>query len=102
VRVLLAVDSREPVPSVLNVTDGHPVLRREFYEEAARLAGLPGPAFVPRDSGDLPARRGETDKRVRSDRLLGTLGIELEHPSFRHGLRASGVTRRIGAEEAAS
>lgn len=96
---------RLPAPDLLNVADGHPVVRREYYEELARILQAPPPVFAPPSpitaspisasaTGAAATRVAATraaggDKRVRSDRLLAKFPRPLRYPSYREGLRAS-------------
>jgi nucleoside-diphosphate-sugar epimerase len=86
--VLAAVDRGRP-PQLFNVSDGHPVPRREYYQEAARLWGAPAPRFVKARADSPAALRATTDKRISNARLLAELGVRLAYPSYREGLSAS-------------
>lgn len=89
--VLVARNARSP--EVLNVVDGHPVPRREFYEEVARLFGLSSPVFERGDAdtstaGFLHPRRGGTGQRwISNRRLVEGYGMTFECPDYRTGLR---------------
>lgn len=80
----------QPPPELFNVADGHPVIRRQYYEELARILNAPPPVFAA-PSSDSPAatRAAGGDKRVRCDRLLTRLPGPLRYPSYREGLRVS-------------
>ncbi|HEX4132183.1 MAG TPA: NAD-dependent epimerase/dehydratase family protein [Pirellulales bacterium] len=73
-------------PTRYVVSDGHPVVRREYYQELARLLGAPSPRFVPAEATSLAAARAAEDKRVSNRRMLAELGITLRHPTYRQGL----------------
>jgi nucleoside-diphosphate-sugar epimerase len=78
-----------PPPELLNVADGHPVVRREYYAELARALAAPPPVFAtPMAETPAATRAAGGDKRVRSDRLLGKFPGPLLYPSYREGLRA--------------
>lgn len=83
-----AADKLAP-PELLNVADGHPVIRREYYAELARVLSAPPPVFQP-PAPDAPAatRAAGGDKRVSAERLLAKFPGPLRHPSYREGLRA--------------
>jgi len=87
-RVVVAADERAVPPCCLVVSDGHPVTRREYFAEMARLLNAAPPRFIaPR--ADLPAAaRAQSDKRVRNDRMLAQLGLQLAYPTVREGLSA--------------
>lgn len=57
------------------VSDGKPVLRRDWYTRLAALLGGPSPAWDPA----IPRDRGG-DKRVDPTRVWSDLGIEPQHP----------------------
>lgn len=66
------------------VSDGRPVLRREFYVELARLLNAPTPVFAAPES--TTTRRGSGDKRISNARLLADLPISFAYPSYVEGL----------------
>jgi nucleoside-diphosphate-sugar epimerase len=70
------------------VSDGCPVSRREYYAEVARLSAAPPPRFVAPAEDAHAVARAAAEKRVRNDRLLEELGVQLEYPDFRAGLKA--------------
>ena len=85
--VLAAEDHAQP-PRTYVVSDGHPVQRREYFSELARLLGLPQPSF--RDPlPDQPAGRRGGDKRVNNARMLSELHLTLAYPTYREGLAAA-------------
>lgn len=86
--VVLAIENVSQLPRTLLVADGQPVVRGEYYAELARLVGAPPPRFTAPVAGSPAAARATSDKRIRNDRLLRELGIELAYPSYREGLAA--------------
>ncbi len=60
---------------VMNVTDDHPTLRRDYYDKLIAAAGLTPIRWD--DAPGAPVR----GKRVRNDLMKRTLDISLEHPS---------------------
>ncbi len=87
-RVVLAAEARASGGTIYCVSDGQPVLRREYYEQLACLTGSPPPTFAP-PSPDSPAsQRAGSSKRVRNQRLLSQLQVRLDYPSYREGLAA--------------
>jgi nucleoside-diphosphate-sugar epimerase len=86
--VVAAADARAEPPRTFLVSDGHPVQRREFYAHLAELLGCPSPRFVEPPAGDDAAGRGRADKRVRNQRMLGELGVQVEFADYRQGLGA--------------
>jgi nucleoside-diphosphate-sugar epimerase len=63
------------------VSDGHPVLRRDWYGHLAAITGSPEPTWNP----SLPRTRG-ADKRVDPARLYSDLAIPLAHPDPLRGI----------------
>lgn len=87
---LLANPTREiSGPVTYCVSDGHPVVRREYYREVARLLDAPEPTFADPPAGSPRAARAAVDKRVSNRRLLADLEIELLYPTYREGLAAT-------------
>ena len=79
--VIAVADHASPGPLYV-VSDGRPVLRREWYGHLATLTGSPAPRWTAPD----PAARGG-DKRVNPRRLLEEIGPGIGHPD---ALRALG------------
>ena len=81
VRAVRAAAERGEPGAVYNVSDGHPVRRRDFYAELARLLGTPAPHFAG------PPVPGAPNRRIVSRRLREELGVDLAYPSYVEGLR---------------
>ncbi|MCO6046826.1 SDR family oxidoreductase [Aeoliella sp. ICT_H6.2] len=73
-------------PVTYCVSDGHPVVRGEYYREAARLLGAPAPTFAAPPAESPRAARAAADKRVSNRRVLEAVGIELSYPTYKEGL----------------
>lgn len=73
--------------SMYLVSDGHPVVRREYYEEIARLTGSPPPTFVAPPAGHT-STRSDSNKRIWNARMRRDLLPRPQYPSYREGLRA--------------
>ena len=86
--VVLAAERRAAVPRSYVVSDGHPVERRAYYEELARLLDAPPPQFMPPPADAPAAVRSGTSKRVDNARMVAELSVALAYPSFREGLAA--------------
>jgi hypothetical protein len=84
--VFLAALERAPPRATYNVSDGHPVLRRDFYGALAELIGAPRPSFVERGLAADAQSRDATDKRVSNRRMLRELSVRLRYPTYREGL----------------
>lgn len=96
-RIVLAVeqhfsesrrDSATTMPQTYLVSDGQPVLRRDYYSYVSQLLGAPVPTFAPAESPEFSARRGNTDKRVSNAKLCSEIQYKFEYPSYREGLAA--------------
>ncbi|MEQ8788930.1 MAG: SDR family oxidoreductase [Pirellulaceae bacterium] len=85
---VLASDARAPLPRTYTVSDGHPVPRRAYYEELARLLDAPPPTFIAPDPDSPAASRAEGSKRVANTRLVAELSPTFAYPSYREGLAA--------------
>jgi nucleoside-diphosphate-sugar epimerase len=84
---VLAAEADGQPPRTFNISDGHPVERREYFAELARQFGLPRPSFRDPLPGEAAGRRGG-DKRVSNGRMLAELRVKLTYPTFREGLSA--------------
>jgi nucleoside-diphosphate-sugar epimerase len=87
--VVLAVETQVEPPHTFLVSDGKPVVRREYYAEAARLLGAPPPVFAREEDRGPSDTRGNTDKRVNNARLIIEIGYQLRFPTYKQGLAAS-------------
>jgi len=75
-------------PHLFCVCDGQPVVRGNYYREAARHIGAPPPRFVAPDPVSPAAVRAGVDRRVSSEKMHRELGVQLAYPSYREGLAA--------------
>ena len=85
-----------PVYPVYNVADDLPAPQRAVVEFAAGLAGVAPPPLAPYDRGALPPalqRFYEACRRIRNDRIKDDLGVALQFPTYREGLRAIAIGR---------
>ena len=87
-----AMDS-DKVDTVYNVSDGHPGNMTDYFFRVADAAGLPRPPVVARDEADAVLSAGmlsflNDSRRMRNDRLLSALGIELQYPDLESGLKS--------------
>ncbi len=74
------------------VSDGSPVLRRDYYSEICRWLGFPNPNWnsSTQASENLEGRipkRGDDNKRISNRKLVKDLDYVFQFPSFRDGLR---------------
>jgi nucleoside-diphosphate-sugar epimerase len=75
-------------PHLFCVSDGHPVVRGNYYREAARLIGATPPRFVAPDPASPAAVRAGVDRRVSNAKMLHQFDMQLAYPSYRKGLAA--------------
>ncbi len=73
--IVVAVAHAASPRSLYVVSDGRPVLRRDWYATLAERAGAPPPSW---DTSAPPSRGG--DKRVDPSLVLADLAISLAHP----------------------
>ncbi|HEY6564245.1 MAG TPA: NAD-dependent epimerase/dehydratase family protein, partial [Pirellulaceae bacterium] len=92
--IVVAIDqwaSQNPItdgPVMFCVSDGHPVIRGDYYREVARLIGAAELHFVEPDPTSPPAQRARSDKRVSNHKLLNTLPYQFLYPDYHVGLAA--------------
>jgi nucleoside-diphosphate-sugar epimerase len=75
-------------PRIYCISDGHPLQRVEFYCEAARQIGARRPSFIAPASDSQRALRGESNRRIRNERMRRELAVKLNYPNYRAGLAA--------------
>jgi nucleoside-diphosphate-sugar epimerase len=80
---VLAAEANGQAGETYNVSDGHPVRRREFYSTLARLLGAPEPRFVPPEGN---ASHERANRRIGNRRLMEDLGLPLRYRSYEVGL----------------
>ena len=85
--VVLAAEHAN-APALYNVSDGHPVPRREYYQHLAELLGVGQVTFVDPPPGAPISPRSDSNKRIGNARLMTELGVKLEYPTYRDGLAA--------------
>ena len=79
--------NRRRRPTRFVVADGHPVKRRDYYLELARLLDLENLEFC-EPAADTNADRRFGSKKIRTTRLMSELSFQLRYPTYREGLRA--------------
>jgi nucleoside-diphosphate-sugar epimerase len=72
----------------LNVSDGSPVLRQDYYQYLAQLYGAPDPIFAPPEPGTPKSQRGAGSKRVSNQALVRLTGFRPVYESYQAGLQA--------------
>lgn len=87
-RIVLLAEKQATPPTMYCVSDGHPVVRAEYYAELARLLDAPSPRFVEPSADSPAALRAASDKRISNRRLIAELHPQFLYPSYREGLAA--------------
>jgi len=85
---VIAAERQASLPALYCVSDGQPVIRREYFRELAALLRAAEPQFRPTASNQPAAERASSSKRVSNRRLLVDLKFDLRYPSYRAGLAA--------------
>ncbi len=85
---VLAAEARARPPRTYLISDGHPVERRAYFLDLARLFGLPPPVFRDPLPGEAAGRRGG-DRRVSNARMIAELQVKFVYPTYREGLAAA-------------
>lgn len=75
-------------PKVFCISDGHPIIRGDYYREVARLINAPPPQFTTPDPASPAAARARSDKRIANAKLLKEINYRFAFPSYREGLAA--------------
>jgi nucleoside-diphosphate-sugar epimerase len=79
----------KPAASRLYVlSDGQPVERRTFYEDAARIFATEPPVFSAVELGSSRAGRSDSHKRIDPKRIVNELPLRLQFPNHIAGLTA--------------
>lgn len=94
--VIIVADAAEP-PEVVNVVDGRPVTRRQFYERVCTDLGLPPPVFcspLPEGAHLSRGARGDNAVRMISNRRL----VDRYNMSFLCADYEQGIERIIASE----
>lgn len=85
-RAVIAAEQQAPLPALYCVSDGHPVIRGEYFRELAALLGAPKPQFREPRRNSPAVERASASKRVSNQRMLTELKFDLLCPSYREGL----------------
>lgn len=92
--IVIALDrwaSENPIsngPEIFCVSDGHPVIRGDYYREVARLVGAETPRFTPPAIDTPAATRARSDKRISKRKLMNTISLSLRYGDYRSGIAA--------------
>jgi nucleoside-diphosphate-sugar epimerase len=92
--IVASLDRPASVPgAIYNVADDDPAPQADVVALACELVGQPVPPLVPYEEAapgmsDMARSFYAENRRVGNDRIKRELGVVLEHPSYREGLRA--------------
>jgi nucleoside-diphosphate-sugar epimerase len=75
-------------PITLNISDGHPCERGDYYRELARLLSAPAPTFAQPSADSPAASRAGVSRRISNARLQSLLGYQFRYPNYTAGLHA--------------
>ena len=88
----LAASIARPNPGrAYNLADDRPAPPSEVTEFACRLLGLPPPPEEPFEAAELSPMAASfyrDNKRVFNARIKAELGVRLQYPTYREGLRS--------------
>ena len=91
VQVLLASMNKPNAGAIYNVADDLPAPSADVVAYAAELLGLTPPPLQPYTPAHLSPMANSfyaDNKRVRNDRIKTELGVQLQYPSYKEGLKA--------------
>lgn len=83
--ISLAADA-ETFSPVYIVSDGHPVDRRDYYREVARLLDAPEPTFEQPEPNSPAAQRAQADRKMSNQRIVNELGFQPKYTNYQAGL----------------
>jgi nucleoside-diphosphate-sugar epimerase len=85
-QIVRLAEQRAMPPQIYVASDGHPVQRRDYFAELARLIDAPPPLYVSSPALSPAHDRATSDKRVNPRRLFTELAPRMNYPSYREGL----------------
>jgi nucleoside-diphosphate-sugar epimerase len=85
-RAVLAAEEHGRPGSIINVSDGQPMLRCHFYTELARVLNAPLPRFADLDADAPSPPHEQSNRRIDHRRLVEELRFTFLFPSYREGL----------------
>jgi nucleoside-diphosphate-sugar epimerase len=90
-QVLLASIKAPRTGAIYNLCDDDPAPPQDVIGHAADLLGLPVPEAIPFEQAEMtPMARSfyAESKKVRNDLIKSELGVQLQYPDYRAGLKA--------------
>lgn len=91
-RICIAAMESDINGEIFNTTDGHPGTMVEYFNKVADFAGLERPPQISLAEAKLKLSKGMLSyamesRRIRNDKLLKLLDIELSYPTLEDGLK---------------
>jgi NAD dependent epimerase/dehydratase family enzyme len=79
---------------IINVTDGNPSTMTDYFNNVADFAGLPRPPQISLEAAEKTLSAGmvsymKESRRIRNDKMLGSLKIKLRYPDLKTTLQRS-------------
>jgi hypothetical protein len=87
---ILAAFDRKLAGEIINVVDDEPVLQVEYVGWLCKQLGLPPAKFDPEAEKKFKGgmRKGfQPNRRIANGKMKSILGIALQYPNFREGLK---------------
>jgi nucleoside-diphosphate-sugar epimerase len=86
VTAVLQTAAQKLVGEIILISDGSPVVRRDYYQALANELGM-GEIPWPRMPSQSTSRRSSGNKRISNQKMLNLLDFELEFPNIQEGLK---------------
>jgi len=84
-RAILCAEQYARPGAVYNVSDGHPVTRRDFFSHLAATLHAPPPHFLAPDSSPPPPHE-KSQRRIANERIVRECHFKPAYQSYRTGL----------------
>ena len=85
VNAIMATADRKPMGEIIHCSDGHPPIRKDYYQYIADQVEL-GPIPWPEKPQVDAQSRSANSKRIGNQKMLELLELKLVHPDFKSGL----------------
>ena len=96
-RIVDQVSKTQPAGETYLVSDGNPVLRRDYYSYIAECLGVDQIPWSETEVDPKSARSG-SNKRISNKKLNDQFDIELQYPDYRSGLEQAMDVEKEGQE----
>ncbi|MEO1137798.1 MAG: SDR family NAD(P)-dependent oxidoreductase, partial [Pseudomonadota bacterium] len=90
-KALAASLAQRNTHDLYNLADDEPAPPQDVIEYACDLLGVPAPPLIPIEEADLSSMAKSfyaDNKRVSNKRMKDALGVSLNYPTYREGLKA--------------